>query len=53
LQKLERRAAFLIERNDFTVQDDAFGRQLPQGVQQFQVIERFLVARGQACDFVR
>jgi hypothetical protein len=47
LQELERRAAFLIERSNFAVEDEVFGWQQLQGTDQLRVIERLIVARDQ------
>src|SRR5262249_9617395 len=47
LEKLQRGSAFLIERDDFTIENNAFGRQQLQGADQLSVIERLIVARDQ------
>ena len=48
LEELKRRAAILIQRRNFAIKDNAIDRQLLQGIEQLQVIERLVVARDQA-----
>jgi len=47
LEKLERRATFLIERSNFAIEDKVLCRQQLQGIKQLPVIEHLLITRDQ------